>query len=269
MKKIFTFILTAISFHFSFSQDIITKKDGVDIKAKVMEVSATEVRYKKFENLNGPVYSLAITEIYMVKYENGEKDLFDQKTDAQKNIIGSGNTADLNQKPVVVSNTKFSIGTNSGILLPVSNFSSLAKTGAAFAVKGEYALTKKSALGFSLGYYAIAGKSVNSSGINIALISQFTTTNNSYAIIPVIVEYKHYFFIRGNFMPYASIGLGYYSMDVSGSVKNDFGVVPKIGFLKGDKIKWGISLDLTIASGDYSKVSFVGISTGLMMPLGK
>ena len=36
------------------AQDIITKKDGQDIKVKVLEVGNSEVRYRLFEEPEGP-----------------------------------------------------------------------------------------------------------------------------------------------------------------------------------------------------------------------
>jgi hypothetical protein len=70
-------------------------------------------------------------------------------------------------------------------------------------------------------------------------------------------------------MPYAGIGLGFYYIDVSGGKKNDYGLVPRIGFLKGERFKWGVSLDFNIVSGDYSSVNFIGINTGFLLPIGK
>jgi hypothetical protein len=60
----------------SYTQDIITKKNGVDIKSKVIEVSIDFVKYKKYENLDGPIYTLFIKDIIIIRYENGSKDLF-------------------------------------------------------------------------------------------------------------------------------------------------------------------------------------------------
>lgn len=61
------------------SQDVIVKKNGDEIKAKVEEVLATEIKYRKFENLTGPVYSIPKSEIFMIKYENGSKDVFNEQ----------------------------------------------------------------------------------------------------------------------------------------------------------------------------------------------
>jgi len=58
------------------SQDVITMKSGDEIKAKVMEVNTDNVTYKKFDNINGPTYTAAKGDIFMIKYENGSKDVF-------------------------------------------------------------------------------------------------------------------------------------------------------------------------------------------------
>jgi hypothetical protein len=60
------------------AQDIITQKNGDEIKAKVIEVGINDVKYKKFSNESGPTYTLSKSDIFMIKYENGEKDIFDK-----------------------------------------------------------------------------------------------------------------------------------------------------------------------------------------------
>ena len=58
------------------AQDVIIFKNGEELKVKVKEVSPTTVIYNKYDNLNGPVYSESRSAIFMVKYENGSKDVF-------------------------------------------------------------------------------------------------------------------------------------------------------------------------------------------------
>jgi hypothetical protein len=65
-----TFVLL-LSAGSCFCQDLITKKTGEDIKAKISEITSTEIKYKKFDNLNGPTYSLDKSEVLLIKYENG------------------------------------------------------------------------------------------------------------------------------------------------------------------------------------------------------
>ena len=58
------------------AQDIIVKKDGSIIKAKVLELTETCVIYKSFTNPEGPSYSIKIENILSLTYENGEEEKF-------------------------------------------------------------------------------------------------------------------------------------------------------------------------------------------------
>lgn len=58
------------------AQDIITKSDGSTIQAKVEEITDTNVRYHRFDNLSGPIYSIPLTSISKIVYENGATDTF-------------------------------------------------------------------------------------------------------------------------------------------------------------------------------------------------
>ncbi|MDD6736787.1 MAG: hypothetical protein PUE03_01150 [Prevotella sp.] len=70
------------------AQDIIIMRNGDEVEAKVTKVSSNEVEYHKWSNLEGPVYSVDKADVFMVKYKNGEKDVFDnvkaKKDDARK-----------------------------------------------------------------------------------------------------------------------------------------------------------------------------------------
>lgn len=60
----------------SLAQDIIVKKDGTTIKAKVERVTDTVIEYKKFSNLTGPTYTIKILDLLAINYENGETETF-------------------------------------------------------------------------------------------------------------------------------------------------------------------------------------------------
>lgn len=62
-------------------QDIIMKKNGDEIKVKVDEVLPDGIKYHKYENLDGPVYTMPKSDIFMIKYENGSKDVFNNAAD--------------------------------------------------------------------------------------------------------------------------------------------------------------------------------------------
>ncbi len=74
-------LLLAIVFNstLSFSQDIITTKAGEDILAKISEVGHTEIKYRKFDNPDGPMFTLLRSDVLMIRYENGTKDVFNDE----------------------------------------------------------------------------------------------------------------------------------------------------------------------------------------------
>jgi len=53
------------------AQDLIILRDGNVIEAKVMEISPSEIRYKRFDNQDGPVIILPIINVLSIRYENG------------------------------------------------------------------------------------------------------------------------------------------------------------------------------------------------------
>ncbi len=62
-------------------QDILVRQSGEDEKVKVLEISEEKVKFKKWNNLDGPTYSLDKSEIFMIKYQNGEKETFTSRQD--------------------------------------------------------------------------------------------------------------------------------------------------------------------------------------------
>lgn len=60
------------------AQDVIQQKSGESVKAKVKEISKTEVKYLKFDNLEGPIYILPLSDIDFIKYENGKIENYTQ-----------------------------------------------------------------------------------------------------------------------------------------------------------------------------------------------
>ena len=68
MKKIIlSTLLTIFTFSICFSQDVITIKTGEDISAKILEIGQTEIKYKKFDNQTGPIYSILKSDVIIEK----------------------------------------------------------------------------------------------------------------------------------------------------------------------------------------------------------
>lgn len=58
-----------------FAQDLIVKKNGDEVKAKVLEISVTEIKYKNFENIDGPLYTIPKQDVLFIRYQNGTKEI--------------------------------------------------------------------------------------------------------------------------------------------------------------------------------------------------
>lgn len=80
MKNIILFFIVSLfHVHKASSQDVIFKRNGDEIKSKVSEVTETEIRFKKTDNPNGPTFAIMKSEVMMIKYANGTKDVFQMK----------------------------------------------------------------------------------------------------------------------------------------------------------------------------------------------
>lgn len=75
MKAYFFAVLVFLSFS-GYCQDIIVSKDGKTIKARVVEITQLEIKYKRFDNLNGPLISISKDGLLIINYENGTKETF-------------------------------------------------------------------------------------------------------------------------------------------------------------------------------------------------
>jgi len=58
------------------AKDIITTTDGKNIDAKVEEITESVIKYRKASNPTGPLYTIAISSVATIKYENGDMDTF-------------------------------------------------------------------------------------------------------------------------------------------------------------------------------------------------
>lgn len=60
------------------AQDIIVKINADSIRARILEISPENVRYKRASNPDGPTYVLPVAQISSIVYANGERDIFNE-----------------------------------------------------------------------------------------------------------------------------------------------------------------------------------------------
>jgi len=76
------FAIFCVSMVNAFAQDVILKKDGSEVKAKVLEVSDQQIKYKEFDFQTGPTHIINTYEVFMITYENGQKEVFNKQAPA-------------------------------------------------------------------------------------------------------------------------------------------------------------------------------------------
>ncbi len=82
MKSLFTLIILLLLGLSTYAQDIVIKNDKTEFKAQVLEILAGEIKYKKWEHLDGPTYTILKSEVFMIIYKNGSRETFDVKPTA-------------------------------------------------------------------------------------------------------------------------------------------------------------------------------------------
>jgi hypothetical protein len=77
MKKtlLFLVIFLAVLVFSANAADIIVLKDGSMIDAKIMEISSSEIKYRRFDHLDGPVYVVSSAQVFSIRYENGRTEV--------------------------------------------------------------------------------------------------------------------------------------------------------------------------------------------------
>src|SRR6476469_3869874 len=57
------------------AQDLLTKRTGEELPVKVVEITPTEVKYRRADNPDGPLISVWRADVFMIRYANGTKDV--------------------------------------------------------------------------------------------------------------------------------------------------------------------------------------------------
>ena len=78
MKKSLFTLIAFFTFLACQAQDVLVKRNGEEIEVKVLEIALQEIKYKRFDNQDGPVISILKSDVFMIKYENGTKTVFNE-----------------------------------------------------------------------------------------------------------------------------------------------------------------------------------------------
>jgi len=78
MKKVLILIL--LISNIAFAQDIIVKKSGDEVKSKIIEITSSDIKFKDFDFQDGPTRNISINEVFIIIYENGKRETFNQES---------------------------------------------------------------------------------------------------------------------------------------------------------------------------------------------
>ena len=201
------------------AQDVIIKKNGEELKTKVVEVSSDEIKYRMWDYLDGPIYKISTSEIFMVKYQNGKKDVITSDVKSQKN--------DGKKYP------RYQGEVNAGYALGLD--------GAADRVIFE------TIHGVRINKYAFVGIGIGFNSYKDILTDiSFDRRGNIKSIetgwgitLPVFLDIKGYYPVTKDFAPYIDLGLGCSTgvMEIEGS-----GFLANIGFgMNYKKLNFGMA----------------------------
>ena len=78
MKRTLFLLLFGLASALLFAQDVIVKRNGDQIKSKILEITAESIKYKDFDFQDGPIRNIKISDVAIILYENGKRESFTQ-----------------------------------------------------------------------------------------------------------------------------------------------------------------------------------------------
>ena len=107
---VFSLLLVSVSVS---AQDVITLRNGDQIKVKVVEITTVEVKYKRFDHLDGPNRTLLLADVFSIDYENGMREIIKQTIQTQP--TNKANRTQATSEPYKRQTTATSQGTALGV----------------------------------------------------------------------------------------------------------------------------------------------------------
>lgn len=93
MKKTLILVASILIVSVVNAQDLIVMKNAEEILAKVTAITTDAVTYKKWSNLEGPSYTTPKSTIFYIKYQNGDKEVFQDIEMMNKMNLPSANNS--------------------------------------------------------------------------------------------------------------------------------------------------------------------------------
>lgn len=200
-------------------QDLIYKTDGNEIVAKVIEITNEVIKYRNFEQLDGPIRNIFKTDIFMIIYQDGTKEVFKNLEQtipkkSEEEIKSTPKTPQL--KSDTQSNTSFTtVESDSKLIL---NF----RVNAGYFLPLEDAISEIYGNGLVLGtglsifsyngfggmisfeYFSKKGSPLTDASVGV----EITHASSKIKIIPINLTGEYQLANNKNIIPYFGAGLG-------------------------------------------------------------
>jgi len=213
--KIFIIALFCFSFTIStHAQDKIMFIDGTEILSKVIEINNTEIKYKQFDNQNGPTIINLKKNIFIIKYENGTKEVFTENLikDSPTNIQVETelNTNYCVKKGYKILDAFYGVTFNNyspsifnDFWIRPSNITDKYCFGGAF----EYLVSDKIGIGSEITYRVLSG-SGDDYRFDTLFNSEIDTIDIKYEKLRTLAKINVHFYKTNKFDFYSIFGIG-------------------------------------------------------------
>jgi hypothetical protein len=207
----------------SFAQDVIIKKNGDEIQSKVFEVDSNYIKYKRFDNVDGPNYILSKTEVFMIKYANGTKEIISELDEPE---TLQTEKRKMNEKKIFSEQKSFvSFGYGFGAY-SIWFYSSYYYMDASHSFFGpvygkyEYGVNEELSIGINLAYFEKEISGHFSVYDNVTGSNVIYTEIDKYTSFSALLRANWHFGNSNKVDPYLGFGLGYRSVTWKFSVDN-------------------------------------------------
>lgn len=93
MKRLIFIIASILLGQTVCAQDIIQKKDATEIQAKVLKITDTEIEYQRWDNPDGPIYTIPAEDVFTITYQNGSKEVISHFDSSGDRLPTNNNSA--------------------------------------------------------------------------------------------------------------------------------------------------------------------------------
>ncbi|MBQ0136789.1 MAG: hypothetical protein KBS40_02130 [Bacteroidales bacterium] len=197
MKKIFLLVGLVASTMLS-AKDIIILKNSTKIDAKILEVSSSEIKYKKINSLDGPMFVVSTNEINSIVFENGDVQTYSavhQQSPRQENNTIAQNEATESSTETIMSNGMYSSGKK-------AHFQFIHSIGANF-MENFAGPSMTFGFGSRIKDYLYVG-----GGFGCANLLKASSVESYNVALPFYAQVRGYVPVKKKFMPFVEFSIG-------------------------------------------------------------